>query len=88
MRKRNVEVLFRMSVEEFDKFKDMVKIAGVTKQKYLLDLVFNSNNQLVHRDEEKALKTITNKMNYQKIGVTRLIKSDYSLYFLYKCMWC
>ncbi len=62
MRKRNVEVLFRMSVEEFDKFKDMVKIAGVTKQKYLLDLVFNSNNQPVHRDEEKALKTITNKM--------------------------
>lgn len=62
MRKRNVEVLFRMSVEEFDKFKDMVKIAGVTKQKYLFDLVFNSNNQPVHRDEEKALKTITNKM--------------------------
>lgn len=28
MCKRNVEVLFRMSVEEFDKFKDMVKIAG------------------------------------------------------------
>mgnify|MGYP007079208798 FL=1 len=43
-----------MSVEEFDKFKDMVKMAGVTKQKYLLDLVFNSNSQPVHRDDEKA----------------------------------
>lgn len=62
MRKRNVEVLFRMSVEEFDKFKDMIKIAGVSKQKYLLDLVFNSNSQPVHRDDEKAQETITNKM--------------------------
>lgn len=62
MRKRNVEVLFRMSVEEFDKFKDMVKMAGVTKQKYLLDLVFNSNSQPVHRDDEKALSTLSDKM--------------------------
>lgn len=62
MRKRNVEVLFRMSAEEFDKFKDMVKIAGVSKQKYLLDLIFNSNSQPVHRDDEKVLKTVTNKM--------------------------
>jgi hypothetical protein len=51
-----------MSVEEFDKFKDMVKMAGVTKQKYLLDLVFNSNSQPVHRDDEKALSTLSDKM--------------------------
>ena len=39
MRKRNRELLLRLTENEYNLLTNRIKMAGVTKQKYLLDLV-------------------------------------------------
>lgn len=50
MRKRNRELLLRLTENEYNLLTNRIKMAGETKQKYLLDLVFNNDIQSVHMD--------------------------------------
>lgn len=49
MRKRNRELLLRLTENEYNLLTNRIKMAGVTK-KYLLDLVFNNDIQSAHMD--------------------------------------
>ena len=50
MRKRNRELLLRLTENEYNLLTNRIKMTGVTKQKYLLDLVFNNDIQSAHMD--------------------------------------
>lgn len=63
MRKRNKEVLFRMSPDEFEMFECQVLKSNLSKQKYLLALVFNNDIQPVHMNDDKSpVDTFTDKL--------------------------
>lgn len=74
MRRRNKEILFRLTQEENDIFEHKVLNSGLSKQKYLHKLIFNNDIQPVHRDDERStLNSLADKMKQFiiKIGVTR-----------------
>lgn len=89
MRKRNRELLLRLTENEYNLLTNRIKMAGVTKQKYLLDLVFNNDIQSAHMDgDHNSSKDKMKQFIITKIGVTRYNNLITPFIFRYKYTQC